>query len=172
MKLIIISAVSMNGIIGIDSEIPWVIPEDFKHYKQTTMGHIVVVGLNTFKTLPEKALEGRTYFVLSDDNMFETDKDNVHLFKTLKELTDYILLNCIDEEIYIAGGAMIYDQLIDICSECIITWVDRYVEYDRHETPKYFPCLKLHLNFKEVVSTEWLNSKAGINYQICKYKRI
>lgn len=172
MKLIIISAVSCNEIIGVGSEIPWHIPEDFKHYKETTMGHPVVVGLNTFKTLPEKALKGRIYLVLSgDENMSEYQKDNVLFFQTLECLLDYVKSNYshLDEEVYIAGGQMIYEQFIDKCDEAIITWIGIIIPFSSDESIKKFPLFKLNNNYDIIECGKWLTSKKGINYSIVKY---
>lgn len=63
LKYIIIAAVNVDGVIGIDNQIPWRIPEDFQHFRRTTMGNMLLVGYNTFITLPEKAFEGGKYMV-------------------------------------------------------------------------------------------------------------
>lgn len=169
MKLIIIAASSVNGVIGIGNDIPWHIPEDFKHYRETTMGHPVIVGLNTFKTLPNKALEGREYLVLcGEGNLFENDKNNVHLFERMADLMDYI--NQYEGEVYVAGGAMMYDQLIDLCDECIMTVVD--IRYDITDNSKLFPVSKLIKLFETYnVPYDWNVSKNGLKYKFVKYKR-
>jgi len=172
MKLVIISAVSVNGVIGMGAEIPWHIPEDFKHFKETTMGHPVVVGLNTFKTLPEKALLGRTYLVLSgDENMSTSQRDNVYFFQSLSPLLDYIKLHYLhlDETVYIAGGQMIYNQFIDSCDVCIITWIDKVINFTSEDDVKMFPTLELVTNYNCVDKGEWLTSVKGLNYKILTY---
>lgn len=175
MKLVIISAVSINGVIGKGNEIPWYIPEDFKHYKKTTIGHPVIIGLNTLKTLPELALKDRTYLVLSsNENNLDYQMDNVHFFKNINTLLDYIKLNYndTDETIYIAGGQMIYNQFIDYCDEAIITFVDKIITFTSEDEVKIFPLLKLIRNYKWFDKGEWLTSVKKINYIIVKYKKI
>lgn len=170
MKLILISAVSINGIIGLDNEIPWHVPEDFKHYKDTTMGHPVIVGLNTYKTLPPKALENRDYLVLcGEGNLVENEKNNVHLFENIIDLDKYLERELHNETVYIAGGAMIYDQFIERCDECLITWINKYIKFNSNQTPKYFPILKLFTIFTENKTTGWLSSKNNIDYEIVNY---
>ncbi|MHA1169887.1 MAG: dihydrofolate reductase, partial [Candidatus Hodarchaeales archaeon] len=71
MKLVIIAAVSVDGVIGIGDDIPWYIPEDFKHFKKTTMGNMLLVGATTFKTLPKKAHEGREFIILNSGQRFK-----------------------------------------------------------------------------------------------------
>lgn len=169
MKFIIISAINFNGIIGINNTIPWYIPEDFKHYKDTTMGHTVIVGYNTYKSLPTKALDGRKYLVLCNKPANE-EKDNVHFFENLTLLIDYIKLYYLhlDDTIYIAGGELIYKTFIDDCDECIITLVDRKYDLDN---AKLFP-IEILQEFTEIKSTEWITSVKDINYKIIRYKRI
>lgn len=172
MKLVILSAISTNGVIGVGSEIPWHVPEDFKHFKETTMGHPVVVGLNTFKTLPEKALLGRTYLVLSgDENISTYQKDNVHFFQSLSPLLDYIKSNYshLDEEVYIAGGQMIYDQFIENCDEAIITFINQSIT---GENLKYFPINELNEYYTTNNLNEWVLSKNNIEYKIVRYLHI
>lgn len=167
MKLIIISAVNPDGIIGINNTIPWHIPEDFKHYKDTTMSHTVIVGYNTYKSLPKEAFIGRTYLVLGG---IKRKQDNVHFFQDLISLTDYIKLHYlhIDETIYIAGGERIYNLFIEDCQECIITWIDKEYKLDN---AKLFPLNDLNKFFEEVNSTGWFKSKNDIKYKIAKYVR-
>ena len=172
MKLVIISAVSINGVIGMGAEIPWHVPEDFKHFKETTMGHPVVVGLNTFKTLPLKAFFGRTYLVLSgNEDMSHFKMDNVQFFQSISPLLDYIKENYshLDETVYIAGGQMIYNQFIENCDECIITWIDKVITFTFEDDVKMFPTLELIQNYKCVDKGEWLTSVKGLNYKILTY---
>jgi dihydrofolate reductase len=84
-KLIIIAAVSVDGVIGIGDKIPWRIPEDFQHFRETTMGHMLLVGYNTYKTLPEKAFEGREYIVLNSNNPI-VPRINVYQFSELQTI--------------------------------------------------------------------------------------
>lgn len=172
MKLIIISAVSVNGVIGMGAEIPWHVPEDFKHFKKTTMGHPVIVGFNTYKTLPLKALEGRTYLVLSGiEDVSENTKNNVHFFESMHSILDYLISNYshLDETVYVAGGQMIYNQFIESCDECIITWIDKVITFTSEDDVKMFPTLELIQNYKCIDKGEWLTSVKGLNYKILTY---
>jgi dihydrofolate reductase len=167
VKLIIIAAVSTDGVIGVDNEIPWRIPEDFQHFRKTTMGNMLLVGYNTFLTLPPKAFEGRSYLVLNSDNPISNAHTNVYQFKSLETifgLLDNELTTV--EKVYVAGGAMVYDTLIDYCDEAIITWVDKLLPYGN----KRFPIDKLFTNFEEISDEGWQRSKTEIRYKIVRYK--
>jgi dihydrofolate reductase len=167
VKIIAIAAVSTDGVIGIDNEIPWRIPEDFKHFRDTTMGNMLLVGYNTYLTLPEKAFEGRHYIVLNGGNHFQTNRLNVYQFSNLDVVLNLFERDCNFDYLFVAGGAMVYDTMIDHCDECIITWVNKLIPNGN----KKFPINKLFANFGVISDQDWLTSKTGEQYRIAHYKR-
>ena len=168
VKLIMIAAVSVDGVIGIDNEIPWRIPEDFKHFRNTTMGNMLIVGYNTFKTLPEKALEGREYIVICGDNPITNHGKHIYQFRQLDTALDLISdEKTYVEKVFVAGGAMIYESLIDRCDEAIITWVDKTYPNGN----KRFPIDKLFTTFVPYSDQEWRKSKTDLLYKVTYYKR-
>jgi len=166
MKLIIIAAVSLNGVIGIGDNIPWHIPEDFKHFREVTMGNMLLVGATTFKTLPPKAHEGREFMILNSGEYINGLDKNCFQFKTLDTVLDLLGNGRNDfDKLYVIGGASIYDIMIDYCDEAIITWVDKtYSEGD-----KRFPIVKLITNFTAEGDSEWMKSKNNFDYKIMRY---
>ena len=169
MKFIIIAAVSVDGVIGIDNEIPWHIPEDFKHFKQTTIGNMVLVGHNTYLTLPDKALEGREYIVLNGNQPKERIRPNVYQFENFDLIHSVLTTNNTDvSEVYVAGGAMIYESLIKYCDEAIITWVNINIPNGN----KRFPIDNLFANFVVHKDNGWVKSKNNILYKITHYRRV
>jgi len=169
MKLIIIAAVSVDGVIGIGDDIPWHIPEDFKHFKKTTMGNMLLVGATTFKTLPPKAHEGREFIILNDGERFK-NLETIQYYQFSKLDTVLSLLgheNVLLDNVFVIGGASIYDLLIDYCDDAIITWVNKtYPEGD-----KKFPIDNLFTNFDEYSDQDWQESKSGLSYKVTYYKR-
>lgn len=168
MKIIIIAAVSIDGVIGIGNDIPWHIPEDFKHFKETTMGNILIVGVTTFQTLPKKAHEGREFIILNQGEFLPLKGNTYYQFRNLDTVLDLLEngRNRFDKA-YVIGGASIYDLIIDYCDECIITWVDKtYPEGD-----KRFPIVKLITNFTAIEEGEWMKSKNNFDYKIMRYTR-
>jgi len=121
----IIVAVDKKGAIGKNNDLLYNIKEDLKNFKDLTSGNIVVMGRNTWDSLPIKPLPNRT---------------NIILTKTLKGINGAIVLSSFDEleeylkytdrDVYIIGGASIYNQVIekDMASEAHITFVDDTVE--------------------------------------------
>lgn len=116
MERIIIAAVAENGVIGKEGNIPWHYPEDFKHFKETTRGHPVIMGRVTYDGI-ENGLGGplpdRENIVLSREAMDAADEYenvvNVHSIDDALEAAEATG----DDEVYIAGGASIYKQFLD-----------------------------------------------------------
>lgn len=121
-----IAAMSQNRVIGSNGDIPWHLPDDFKWFKATTMGGILVMGRKTFESIG-RPLPGRETFVLS-----RTPKniDKVHCFTNLDALDKLTT----DKTIWIAGGGEIYRQMLPKCTDLYLTRVHREVKGDA-----YFP---------------------------------
>jgi len=169
MKLIIIAAVSLNGVIGINNNIPWRIPEDFKHFRETTIGNMLLVGATTFKTLPPKAHEGREFIILNSGEYINIDSNKgYYQFQRLDVVLELLGNGRNDfDKLYVIGGASIYDALIPYCDEAIITWVNK----NYPEGNKMFPIDELFTNFVETSDDGWQDSKSGLQYKITYYKR-
>jgi len=169
MKLIIIAAVSLNGVIGINNNIPWRIPEDFKHFRETTIGNMLLVGATTFKTLPPKAHEGREFIILNSGEYINIDSNKgYYQFQRLDVVLELLGNGRNDfDKLYVIGGASIYDALIPYCDEAIITWVNK----NYPEGNKMFPINELFTNFVETSDEGWQDSKSGLQYKITYYKR-
>ena len=130
-----IAAMSENRVIGQGKKIPWHIPEDFKWFKETTMGHVLVMGRRTFESIG-KALPGRETMVLTRGEFSHPD---VTVIGSLNEVTPKLE----GRTAFIAGGAQIYEQALPRCSELFLTLVKREVEGD-----VFFPVFEDH--FEEV----------------------
>ncbi len=117
-----IAAMSLNRVIGSGNKIPWRLPQDFQWFKKMTTGQIVVMGRKTFESLG-KPLPNRTTIILSRAEF---------QFPGLWTVSD---LNQIDpaiepREVFICGGAQIYEQALPLCSDLYLTLVKRTVEGD------------------------------------------
>lgn len=168
MKLIIIAAVAVDGTIGIGDEIPWYIPEDFKHYKETTMGHTLIVGSSTMQSLPKAAHKGRKFLILSRNDHPNFDENQYKFFKSKDQLKEYLDSNNELDTVYIIGGAMVYKQLLKECDEAIITWVNEKYE----NSDKLFPIQELFANFTPDGNYDWVTSEiTGTQYCIRRYIR-
>lgn len=133
-----IAAMSENRVIGNSGDIPWHLPEDFKWFKKTTMGDILVMGRKTYESIG-RPLPGRDTYVLSRTPREIT---GVHSFTDL-EVLDQLET---DQTIWIAGGGEVYKQMLGKCSELYLTRVHRTVEGDA-----FFPEFENDFALNEIV---------------------
>jgi dihydrofolate reductase len=125
-----IAAMSLNRVIGAGNRIPWHLPEDFKWFKKTTTGHVIVMGRRTFESIG-KPLPNRTTIVLTRSPGLIP---GVRTIADLRRIdpTDPILAG---REIFICGGAQLYEQALPLCSDLYLTLVQRVVEGDTFFPP-------------------------------------
>lgn len=115
-----------QGIIGVNGEIPWRVPGDMKHFKETTSGHIVIMGRKTWESLGKYApLKNRINVVLTTNKDYVAEGATVLVCESAEEA----LANTIDfvnkQEpsltAFIMGGGEIYNIFMEIVSEIIFT---------------------------------------------------
>lgn len=118
MTISIIAAVAKNRAIGFKNKLIYWLPNDLKRFKALTTGHTIVMGRNTFESLPKGALPNRRNVVLSTT---VKELPGCEVFPTL----DAALQSCQpDEDIYIIGGARVYEQAISKADRLCLTEVD------------------------------------------------
>jgi dihydrofolate reductase len=117
-----IAAMSLNRVIGRGSEIPWRLPDDFRWFKQTTMGHVLVMGRRTFESIG-RPLPGRTTLVLSRSGFAHP---GVGVVGSLAEAA----AEAGARTAFICGGAEVYRLALPCCSDLYLTEVTRVVEGD------------------------------------------
>jgi len=158
---------SLNRVIGAGNQIPWHLPEDFKWFKQTTMGNVVVMGRKTFeslgKPLPNRknliltqhpqALRKKHPAVFQQYQEWRGGQDKGRPLKTAIQFplgkldkgqpTEALIISSPDKlnpdefpnDIFICGGAQIYEQLLPRCSDLYLTVVKREVAGDAFFPP-------------------------------------
>ena len=118
MNISIIAAIGKNNELGKDNDLIWKIKGDMKFFKDTTMGHPIVMGRKTFESLP-CVLKGRKNIVITRseiiNNQIETYKDIKYFLEKYKEYND---------EIFIIGGSSIYNQFIDLSNNMYLTEIE------------------------------------------------
>ncbi len=118
MKINMIAAVARNRAIGFENKLIFWLPNDLKHFKQLTTGHTIVMGRHTYESLPKGALPNRRNVVLSTT---VSELPSCEVFPTLDEA----LNSCQpDEEVYIIGGARVYQQAMERADRLCLTEVD------------------------------------------------
>ena len=132
-EIIIIAAAAENNALGINNDLPWHLPDDFKRFKSLTTGHKIIMGRKTLESFP-KALPNREHVVISRDKAYEP-KFPCTLFHSLEEAIDYIKNEPIA---FIIGGGQIYKQSIEFATKIELTRVHTSIEADT-----FFPEMNL-----------------------------
>lgn len=156
-------AEALDGTIGINNTIPWHIPEDFKYFKNTTLNSTVVMGRNTWESLPRKPLQGRRNVVLTSDSTYTAPGA-----ETLLNAQEIIDRSNSGENIWIIGGGKVYEFFMPYADEIRITKIG-YENTDPHsiKAPKIDESL-----FKIKHKSYEQKSVKGLTYQFFEYERI
>lgn len=118
MTLHIIAAVARNRAIGFENKLLYWLPNDLKRFKALTTGHTIIMGHNTFRSLPKGALPNRRNVVLSRSVQ---EIPGCEVFPSLEDA----LASCrLDEQVYIIGGASVYQQALQRADLLCLTEID------------------------------------------------
>ena len=118
MTIQIIAAVARNRAIGFENKLIYWLPNDLKRFKALTTGHTIIMGRNTFLSLPKGALPNRRNIVLSTRC---THFEGCDTYASLNEALEHCSA---DEDIYIIGGASVYSQALPLANRLCLTEVD------------------------------------------------
>ncbi|WP_338407988.1 dihydrofolate reductase [uncultured Flavobacterium sp.] len=132
--IIIIGAVAENNALGKNNNLLWHLPNDFKHFKEVTSGHHIIMGRKTFESFP-KPLPNRTHVIITRQKNFL--KEGCIVAQDIGKAVSVCPSN---EDIYIIGGGEIYKQSIDLADQLDITLVHQSFEAD-----VYFPEIDLKI---------------------------
>ena len=114
----IIAAVAKNRAIGFENKLIYWLPNDLKRFKQLTTGNTIIMGRRTFESLPKGALPNRRNMVLSRS---VTELPGCEVYPSLEEA----LQHCApDEDVYIIGGASVYEQALPLADRLCLTEID------------------------------------------------
>lgn len=117
-----IAAMSLNRVIGQGGHLPWHLPEEFRWFKQTTSGHVVLMGRKTFDSLG-RPLPNRTNLVVSRTG----ERAGVDMVRDLSAFDPEVYR---PREVWVIGGADLYRQLLPRCRELLLTVVHRECDGD------------------------------------------
>jgi len=160
MKIHLIWAQDENGGIGKDGNLPWHISEDLKNFKRLTSGSTILMGRNTWESLPIKPLPERRNIVLSSKEV-----PDVEYYTSVEEC-----IATLDgdgtEKLFVIGGTTVYRNFIHRADELHITHVDELTE----GIDTYFPVtiLKIQKEFEQIeeqalsnnaIYSHWVKSK-------------
>ena len=124
--------------IGRGNDMMFSLPKDMKFFRETTMGHTVVMGGNTLRSFPgQKPLKNRENIVLSRGQV----RDDCVIVRSYDELKNAMRLRA-DKDIYVIGGGEVYKELLPYCHGAFVTKVDAIGGAE-----VFFPNLDAHPDF-------------------------
>lgn len=130
MRIAIIAAIDRHNAIGFENKLLFWLPNDLKRFKALTTGNTIIMGRKTFESLPKGALPNRRNVVLSSNPA--TNCQGAEVFPSLEAA----LQSCHpDEQVYIIGGASVYQQALPFADTLCLTEIDD----EAPEADAFFP---------------------------------
>lgn len=153
----LIWAEAAGGVIGAEGGMPWYVPEDLAHFKETTQGAPVVMGRKTWDSLPERfrPLPGRDNIVVTRQQ--DWTAEGARRASTVSEAARG------QEKVWIIGGAEIFRQVIADADRLEVTELDLTVDGDTFAPPK--------TGWRVVDEGDWQTSRTGVRYRFLRYER-
>ncbi|MBY9065562.1 dihydrofolate reductase [Hyphomonas sp. WL0036] len=138
VKLCLIVAQARNRVIGAGGALPWRLKDDMAFFKSTTMGAPVIMGRKTWESFPKRPLPGRENIVLTRDWDYDAAAARVYSsFPAAMNAARAIAAREGKDEVFVIGGAEIYNLALPFADRIYLTEVDAEVEGDT-----FFPVLE------------------------------
>ena len=134
-----IVAMASNRVIGRDGELPWHLPEDFKWFKKTTLGRPIVMGRKTWESIG-RPLPGRRNIVVS--RSWKEAPEGAEIVDSVEALDGLGL----EGEVFVIGGAGLYQAMLPLCSEVLLSYV-----FEAHQGDTQFPPFEAEFAEPEIV---------------------
>ncbi|MCQ2298415.1 MAG: dihydrofolate reductase [Bacteroidales bacterium] len=158
-----IVAIADDYAIGRDNDLIWHISADLKRFKALTLEHSVIMGRNTWNGLPKKPLPKRRNIVVTHDLDFHPDGAEV-----AHSIAEAIQLTRDEQEVFVMGGAALYQQLMPYVQRLYVTHV--YASFP--DADVHFPEIDPS-SFRKVAETEKVLDEASqLTYNYIDYQRI
>lgn len=139
IRLSLIVAQARNRVIGARGQLPWRLKDDLAHFKRTTMGAPVIMGRKTWESLPKRPLPGRANIVISRD--WDYDAAEARVYSSVVPALNAaraIAMRAGQQEVFVIGGAAIYEAALQLADRIYLTEVDAAPEGDA-----FFPQLDI-----------------------------
>lgn len=161
MKISLIVAMSRQGVIGRNDDLPWRLSADLQRFKKITLGHHIIMGRRTFESIG-RCLPGRTTVILTRNTEYSQQEASV------VPSLDQALLECVgDEEVFIIGGAQVYQLALPRIDRLYITLVHGKVSGDTH-----FPAMDWSQWRKVEDDRHCADQKNEYDYSFRVYERV
>lgn len=157
----IIVAIAQNNAIGKDNDLIWHISDDLKRFKALTSGHTVIMGRNTWNSLPRRPLPKRRNIVLTHDVTFA--EEGAEVAHSLQQVLEMVRD---EEEAFIMGGAAVYRQFLPFVNHIYVTWVWQDFDADVN-----FPVIDMSVFAKVSESEVFVDAESGLRFSYADYQR-
>lgn len=124
-KLVIIAAAAENNALGINNDLPWHLPDDFKRFKQITSGHKIIMGRKTLESFP-KPLPNRQHIVITRDKKY-VPKFKCTVFHSIDQAIEFARKDAVA---FIIGGGQLYEQTMHYATDIELTRIHAEFEAD------------------------------------------
>lgn len=148
----LIVAMTKNNVIGKDGRIPWKIKGEQKRFKDLTVGKTIIMGRHSFEEIGKPLPNRRTILI---SNTLKYDDENCITVKSFPEALEKCKKNGVYEDVYIAGGARVYQEALPLVDTMYITVIDMAMEGDT-----FFP----NIDYSLFTKTYEENIIGDINY--------
>ncbi|EHJ55933.1 hypothetical protein HMPREF9318_00271 [Streptococcus urinalis FB127-CNA-2] len=162
-RIIAIWAEDENGLIGVDGRLPWRLPKELNHFKETTMGQALLMGRVTFDGMNRRVLPGRKTIILSKN--LDLDSQTITVLNSREAVLDWF--NHQDLDLFIIGGSKVFETFQNDFDAIIKTKV-----HGKFAGDTYFPTIDLS-HFKEVSHQEFnKDDKNSHDFTVHVYEKI
>ena len=128
MKISIVVAVAENGVIGKDNQLPWRLSSDLKHFKKLTTGHAVLMGRKTYESIG-RPLPKRTNLIVTRNTEYQAA--GCEVFTSIEQALEFAQ-KANETEVFVIGGAQIYQQIMPQVDTVYLTKVKAEVVGDAY----------------------------------------
>ena len=160
--LSIIVAINKNNGIGLNNKLLYWLPNDLKRFKALTTGHTIIMGRKTFESLPKGALPNRRNIVLTSQDMHFEGAETFHNLAGALDACNG------EEEVFIIGGASLYNEAMKIADQLYIT----EIEDKEKEADVFFPTISLDEWKEKSRECHLTDEKHLYSYNFVNYERI
>jgi len=161
IHLSMIAAIGKNRELGRDNSLIFNLKKDMEHFRKVTLGHTVIMGRKTFESIG-RALPDRTNIVISRDREFQSHHD-IKIVSTVEEALEEAK-KYEEKEVFVIGGAQIYELFLPYADKLYLTIVDKQVK----DADAFFP--EYEKDFKRIISSKGDNEK-GVKFTFLELER-
>jgi dihydrofolate reductase len=170
MKISIVAAMDRKRGIGKNGKIPWHIKDDLVRLKNLTRGNVVILGRKTYDSMVSyynksgNPMPGKLYIIVTHDKNYKPARENAITAHSLENALSFARPGLAKlEEVFVIGGAQIFQQAIPIADKLYLTIVEGNFDADT-----FFPDYQ---EFKKIISEERRESD-GYKYRFLELERV